>query len=156
MVARDLTAARAKIAEWKTANPGKALPTVKLNFNAGAGHEPVAQIIQANLAEIGVKSSLAPGDSKTYFSKMRKGEGQLMRAGWIYDYVAYDNGMQPLFSTSSIGGDNLEQYSNPEFDGLITKGAEYEGRGGSQRHLSAGREDRPRQRRGHPAQLVPR
>ena len=121
VVKRDLPAAQAKLAEWKAANPGKAVPSVKLNFNAGAGHEGVATIIQANLKELGINGTLTPGDSKTYFSTMRKGQGQLLRAGWIYDYLAYDNGLQPLFSTSAIGGDNLELYSNPDLDNLIAK-----------------------------------
>ena len=153
---RDLTAAQAKIAEWKAANPGKTIPTIKLNFNAGAGHEPVATIIQSNLKEIGINGTLTPGDSKTYFSKMRKGEGQLLRAGWINDYAAYDNSLQPLFSTSAIDGDNLARYSNPEFDNLITKARSHQGRERSRHDLSAGREDRPRQRRRDPARLVPR
>ncbi|HZN12903.1 MAG TPA: peptide ABC transporter substrate-binding protein [Acidimicrobiales bacterium] len=118
---RDLPRAQQLLAEWKTANRGKAPPTIKLNFNAGAGHEGVATIVQANLKELGINASLAPGDSKTYFSNMRKGQGQLLRAGWIYDYVAYDNGLTPLFSTAAIGGDNLELYSNPAFDQLITQ-----------------------------------
>jgi ABC-type oligopeptide transport system substrate-binding subunit len=119
IVKRDLPRAQQLFAEWKTENGGKAPPTIKLNFNAGAGHEGVATIFQANLKELGINSTLAPGDSKTYFSNMRKGQGQLLRTGWIYDYVAYDNGLQPLFSTAAIGGDNLEQYSNPQFDDMI-------------------------------------
>jgi oligopeptide transport system substrate-binding protein len=50
---------------------------------------------------------------------MRQGKGQFLRSGWIWDYVAYDNGMYPLFHSKSIGGDNLVQYSNPAFDKLI-------------------------------------
>ena len=118
---RDLPRAKQLLAEWKQENGGKAVPTIKLNFNAGAGHEPVATIIQSNLKELGINSTLTPGDSKTYFSNMRKGQGQFLRAGWIYDYLVYDNGLQPLFSTAAIGGDNLELYSNPQLDSLIAQ-----------------------------------
>lgn len=111
----DLDRARTLLQEWG----GQVTEPIKLNFGAGAGHEPVAQIIQANLEEIAIPSTLDGRDSTTYFTAMRQGEGQFLRAGWIWDYVAYDNGLYPLFHTSSIGGDNLVLYSNPEVDGLI-------------------------------------
>jgi ABC-type transport system substrate-binding protein len=119
IVKRDLPRAKQLLQEWQQANGGKAPPTVKLNFNAGSGHEPVAAIIQANLKDVGITGTLAPGDSKTYFSEMRKGKGQFLRAGWFWDYVAYDNGMYPLFHTATIGGDNLTLHSDPEFDKLV-------------------------------------
>ncbi|MDP8987926.1 MAG: ABC transporter substrate-binding protein [Actinomycetota bacterium] len=112
---RDLDRARELLEDWG----GEVTEPIQLNFNAGAGHEPVAQIIQANLEEIGIPSTLDGRDSTTYFSQMREGEGQFFRVGWIWDYVAYDNGLYPLFHTDSIGGDNLMQYSNPEVDELI-------------------------------------
>lgn len=114
---RDLDRARTLLEEWG----GQVTEPIKLNFGAGAGHEPVAQIIQANLQEIGIPTTLDGRDSTTYFSAMRQGEGQFLRAGWIWDYVAYDNGMYPLFHTKSIGGDNLVLYSNPEFDDLVDR-----------------------------------
>jgi oligopeptide transport system substrate-binding protein len=114
---RDMDKAKQLLAEWGGA--AKITKPIKLNFGAGAGHEPVATIIQANLKELGIKAELAPGDTETYFTQMRQGKGQFLRSGWIWDYVAYDNGMYPLFHTKSIGGDNLVQYSNPAFDKLI-------------------------------------
>ena len=65
--------------------------------------------------------------TKTYFTNLRKGQddagktSQFFRGGWIWDYVAYDNGLFPLFDTGSLGGDNLELYSNKAFDDLITQ-----------------------------------
>jgi oligopeptide transport system substrate-binding protein len=114
---RDVNKAKQLLAEWGGA--GKITKPIKLNFGAGAGHEPVATIIQANLKELGIPSELAPGDTETYFTQMREGKGQFLRSGWIWDYVAYDNGMYPLFHSNSIGGDNLVQYSNPTFDKLV-------------------------------------
>ncbi|HEV2071523.1 MAG TPA: ABC transporter substrate-binding protein [Acidimicrobiales bacterium] len=111
----DLDRARELLEEWG----GEVTEPIRLNFGAGAGHEPVAQIIQANLEEIGIPSVLDGRDSTTYFKEMREGQGQFLRAGWIWDYVAYDNGLYPLFHTDAIGGDNLVQYSNPEFDQLV-------------------------------------
>jgi ABC-type transport system substrate-binding protein len=121
--ARDLTRAKQLVAEWQK-DTGKTvadLGTIKLNFGIGLGHDQNATIIQANLKELGINSALDPRDGKTYFKEMRQGQGQFLRGGWIWDYVAYDNGLFPLFDTASIGGDNLGLYSSPEFDGLIDK-----------------------------------
>ena len=118
---RDLARARQLLGEWERESGKTAanLPPVKLNFGAGAGHEPVAASIQANLDDIGVKSELDPRDSATYFSQMRRGEGQFLWAGWFWDYVAYDNGMFPIFDSRAIGGDNIAFYENPRFDAAI-------------------------------------
>jgi peptide/nickel transport system substrate-binding protein/oligopeptide transport system substrate-binding protein len=112
---RDLERAQELLEEWG----GEITSPIALNFGAGAGHEPVAQIIQANLEDIGIPSELAPGDTTTYFTEMREGRGQFLRAGWIWDYNAYDNGLYSLFHSDSIGGDNLVRWSNAEFDALV-------------------------------------
>ncbi|MGH9278961.1 MAG: peptide ABC transporter substrate-binding protein [Acidimicrobiales bacterium] len=115
----DLTRAKQLLGEWEQATGKKAadLPTIKLNFGAGAGHEPVATIIQQNLRDLGIRSDLDPLESRTYPAAMRRGEGQFFRVGWIADYNAYDNMLWPLFSARST--DNLTQWANPRFDGLI-------------------------------------
>lgn len=122
----DREPARAKqlLGEWERES-GKtvaSLPPIKLNFGAGAGHEPVATIIQANLKELGINADLDPRETKTYFSQMRKGEGQFLRGGWFWDYVAYDNGMFPLFHEEAIGGDNLALYRSAAFNSAINEG----------------------------------
>ena len=114
---RDVERAEELLEEWG----GELTAPILLNFNAGSGHEPVATIIQDNLRDVGIEAELDPRDSTTYFTQMRNAEGQFFRAGWIWDYVAYDNGMYPLFHSDTIGGDNLMQYSNAEFDALVTE-----------------------------------
>ena len=113
---RDLPRARQLMQEY-----GRTPPPLKLNFNAGAGHEPVATIVQANLKDIGIDSQLDGRDGTTYFTTIKDGTGQFSRSGWIADYVAYDNYTYPLFHTEAIGGDNLGQYSNPRVDQLINE-----------------------------------
>lgn len=112
---RDVERAQELLDEWG----GTVTQPIRLSFGAGAGHAEVATIIQANLQEIGIPSTLDPRDSTTYFSAMRDGGGMFFRAGWIWDYVAYDNGIYSLFHSESIDGDNLFRYSNPELDDLI-------------------------------------
>ena len=120
---RDIARAKQLISDWEKDTGKKVadLPTIKLNFGQGAGHDQIATIIQANLQEIGVKSELDPREAKTYFAQMRAGQGQFLRDGWIADYNVYDNQLFPLFDSSQIGGtgSNHAQYSSQKFDGLI-------------------------------------
>ena len=118
---RDLRRARRLLEEWEreTGKQASEVEPIEINFGAGAGHEPVATLIQANLHELGIDSTPDPRDNTTYFSQMRRGEGQLLRAGWFWDYVAYDNGLFPVFDSRAIGGDNLALYQNPAFDAAI-------------------------------------
>jgi len=101
--------------EWKSAGNSLSEP-IKLNFNAGAGHEDVVNIMIANLKEVGIEAVGDPRDSKTYFSAMRKGDCYVCRAGWIWDYPIYDNGVNAEMKSSSIDGDNLARLNDPALD----------------------------------------
>jgi oligopeptide transport system substrate-binding protein len=132
---RDLTKAKSLLSEWEQATGKKAasLPPIRIEYGKGSGHDNNAQIIESNLADLGIKTQDDGMVATTYFHNVRLGQNesgkttQFFRGGWIWDYVAYDNGLFPLFDTASIGGDNLEQYSNPAFDALITKARAAEG-----------------------------
>jgi oligopeptide transport system substrate-binding protein len=102
---------------------GKGIPEIKLSFNTGAGHEAVMQLIQSDLAKIGIKAKLDGHEWAEYtssFLKQEKGafvksEGQqLMRLGWVADYPIIDNFTYPLFQSQA--GDNKALYSNPAVD----------------------------------------
>jgi ABC-type transport system substrate-binding protein len=73
----------------------------------------------ANLKEIGVEGTPDGRNSKTYFSEMRKNECQLCRAGWIWDYPSFDNGVYAEMHSASIDGDNLARLNDPQVDKLI-------------------------------------
>ncbi len=117
---RDLAGAKKDLAKFVAA--GGKIPTtpIRLSYNDGAGWDKVASIIIQNLAEIGVPAKLDPFPADgTYFSKMRKGQGQIIRAGWFADYPIADNFLYPLLDSKSIDGDNLERYNSPAFDSLV-------------------------------------
>ena len=72
------------------------------------------------MKDVGIPAKLDPFPADgTYFSKMRKGQGQMIRAGWFADYPIADNFLYPLLHSKSIDGDNLERYSSATFDALI-------------------------------------
>jgi ABC-type transport system substrate-binding protein len=107
--------------EWK-AEGGALTEPIPLQFNADAGHEPVAQIVVDNLAAIGIEAVAEPMDGETYFSDLADGACKAMcRAGWFADYPTYDNFMYDLFHSDSVGGNNLGTFQNEEFDALIAE-----------------------------------
>ncbi len=117
----DQAAAQASFDEWVAAGNEQTAPIV-LQFNADAGHEPVAAIIVDNLSDIGIEAVAQPEDGETYFSMLADGGCiDVCRAGWFADYPTYDNFMYDLFHGESIGGNNLGPFVNAEFDALITE-----------------------------------
>ncbi len=111
--------AKQLLTEWKSAGGSLSAP-IKIQFNAGSGHEDVVNVMVANLKDLGIDAVADPKDAKTYFKEMRGGACQLCRAGWIWDYPIYDNGVNALLNSASIGGDNLARFNDPAVDKDIT------------------------------------
>jgi oligopeptide transport system substrate-binding protein len=114
----DPEAAEAAFQAWQDEGNELTEP-LRVQFNAGAGHEPVVQIMIDNLGEIGIEAEEEPFDTETYFSQLAEGACQVCRSGWNADYPTYDNFMYDLFHTDAIGGNNHGAYSVPEFDQLV-------------------------------------
>jgi ABC-type oligopeptide transport system substrate-binding subunit len=116
--AYDPEGAQAAFDAWTEAGNELTEP-IKIQFNAGAGHEDVIQIMIDNLADIGIEAVQEPFPSETYFTELADGACQICRSGWYADYPTYDNFMYDLFHSDAIGGNNHGLYSNPEFDQLV-------------------------------------
>lgn len=115
--AYDQEAAQAAFDEWKAAGNSQDAP-LKIQFNADAGHEPVAAIFIDNLAAIGIEAVADPRPTETYFSDLAKGDCVICRTGWYADYPTYDNFMYDLFHSDSLDGNNYG-FLNDEFDALV-------------------------------------
>lgn len=98
---------------------GKGLPTFKLSFNSGGGHDKVMELVQANLKAIGIQTELQGFEWAQFVTYRQKGEHQLARDGWIFDYPIIDNMLYPLFYSKNVGKDNSSRYVNTEVDKLI-------------------------------------
>jgi peptide/nickel transport system substrate-binding protein/oligopeptide transport system substrate-binding protein len=94
---------------------------VAINFNSGSGHEDVVAILEQNMQALGLETRQDPRDPTNYFKEMREGACEFCRAGWIWDYPLYDNGLYPLVHSASIGGDNLGRLNDPGVDQLINE-----------------------------------
>jgi ABC-type oligopeptide transport system substrate-binding subunit len=116
--AYDVDAAQKAFDDWKAAGNSLSAP-IKINFNAGAGHEDVVQIMIDNLKAIGIDAVADPFPTETYFTSLADGACVICRSGWYADYPTYDNFMYDLFHSDAIGGNNHGRYSNPEFDKLV-------------------------------------
>jgi ABC-type oligopeptide transport system substrate-binding subunit len=92
---------------------------IRIQFNAGAGHEDVVQIMIDNLSAIGIDAEAEPFPTETYFTSLADGACVVCRSGWYADYPAYDNFLYDLFHSDAIGGNNHGMYSNPEYDALV-------------------------------------
>lgn len=115
----DPEAAQAAYEEWLAAGNSLDGP-LPVMFNAGAGHEPVVDIVVENLGAIGIEAEPDPRVSETYFSELADGACGFCRVGWIADYPTYDNFMFDIFGTEALDNNNYG-YSNPEFDELIAE-----------------------------------
>ncbi len=121
MCTYDPEEAERLVEEWGKAD---SMAPIRVQYNLGGGHEDVAAIVSENLQAIGLKVEQDPRDGETYFEEMKKAEGcHLCRAGWIWDYPSYYNGMYAMFTSQSVDGDNLGRYASDEFDAKAAEAA---------------------------------
>jgi peptide/nickel transport system substrate-binding protein len=116
IVARDLDGARALIAE-----AGAEGTVLRLDFVNTANRATIAQIIQANLAEIGLIVELNGQDEGTFWSydASRAAELQLHLKSW----TGNPDGLYTLqyFTSDQVGVWNWEGLANSEYDALVAQ-----------------------------------
>jgi dipeptide transport system substrate-binding protein len=81
-----------------------------------------AELIQADLAEIGVEVEIVSYEWAEYLkrSKEKTHDGAVL-LGWTGDNGDPDNFFSTLLSCNAIGGNNRAQWCNKEFDALVSK-----------------------------------
>jgi dipeptide transport system substrate-binding protein len=81
----------------------------------------IAKLIQADLAEIGVKVVIKSPDWQVYLRGMQAGDHQMGLLGWTGDNGDPDNFLNTLLGCSSLGGNNVAKFCNPRYDVLVKK-----------------------------------
>lgn len=77
----------------------------------------MGELMQADLAKVGVKVKLVTYDWPTYLDKARKGDHQMLHLGWISDTGDPDNFFGNLLTCKAKdGGSNSAQWCNEAFD----------------------------------------
>ncbi|RRD28309.1 ABC transporter substrate-binding protein [Fusobacterium canifelinum] len=91
--------------------------TFSLYVNDSPVRLQVAQIIQANLKDIGIDLKIETLEWGTYLQKTGEGDYQAFLGGWISGTSDADIVLYPLLDSKSIGlSGNRARYSNPDFD----------------------------------------
>lgn len=82
----------------------------------------MGEIMQADLAKVGIKVKLVSYDWPTYLAKSKNGEHQMLQLGWTGDNGDPDNFLGMLLSCAGVkGGSNRARWCNDDFDKLIVK-----------------------------------
>ncbi len=80
----------------------------------------MAEMMQADLAKVGIKVNLVSYDWPTYLDKARKGEHDMLMMGWNGDNGDPDNFMSVLLGCSAVeGGSNYSRWCEKNYEKLI-------------------------------------
>ena len=81
----------------------------------------IAQAVQANLADAGVRVKLVQRDASSMREAARSGKTDLALKDWYADYPDAEDFLYPLLHSANKGvGGNVSFYSNPKFDQLVS------------------------------------
>jgi len=111
----NLAEAKAIIAELY---PDGNVPGFEYIYNTSTGHQLIAEALQQMWAELGVTVTLESQEWSVFLNTRKNGEYQVARNGWLNDYND-PIGMLDMWITG--GGNNDAQWSNAEYDSLISK-----------------------------------
>jgi peptide/nickel transport system substrate-binding protein len=111
--ARDLDAAKKKMAE-----AGVKTVDLELLVPTDAERQQVAQLIQAMVAEIGIKVSIKPTELMTLLDIARQGKFESHLVGWS-GRVDPDLNITPMLACGAAGND--AHYCNKDLDTILTK-----------------------------------
>ncbi len=122
----DLEAAKKLLAEAGYPNGFEtdlwAMP-VQRPYNPDAGR--IGELMQADLAKIGVKAKIVRYEWGEYRKRAQQGEHQMAQLGWTGDNGDPDNFFVPLLSCDAArpGGGNISKWCNKQYDELNKKAA---------------------------------
>ena len=103
----------------------KNFPNLTLQINQSQLTKAIARVVQANLADLGIKLNLKSLPWSNHFQTIDRGESGFFSLGWVADYPDADNVLYNNFHTSSISSTyNSARYSNQEVDNLLDRARE--------------------------------
>ncbi len=97
---------------------GEGLPTFEYLYNENTGHQQIGEALQDMWSKIGVKVELVSQEWGTFLNTRKNGEYDIARNGWLADY---NDPITFLDMWITDGGNNDAQWSNKEYDELISK-----------------------------------
>ena len=96
------------------------LATLPVSRPYNPNGKKMGELMQSDLAKVGIRVKIVSYDWPTYLNKAKKGETQLLQMGWTGDNGDPDNFLGNLLSCAGVeGGSNYSKWCDPEFDKLI-------------------------------------
>lgn len=91
-----------------------------LQVNQNVRHKAVAEAIQAQVSELGIKMNVKIVDWGVHLDSVQRGEYDMYRMGWVVDYLDPDNFLYVNLHSSNFGQKgNYSFYKNAEADKLM-------------------------------------
>ncbi|MGH6925536.1 MAG: ABC transporter substrate-binding protein, partial [Propylenella sp.] len=83
----------------------------------------VAELIQYDLARIGIRATLVTDEWSKYRARLQAGEPSMSLYGWTGDNGDPDNFLNVLLGCTSArpGGNNIAKWCDPEYDALVNE-----------------------------------
>ncbi|MFK5735298.1 ABC transporter substrate-binding protein [Pseudomonas urmiensis] len=123
---RDLDKARALLKEAGVPE-GTVLTLFTRNGGGPTNPNPrlSAEMLQADLAKIGIKLDIRVMEWAEMLRRAKNGEADMVSTGWAGDNGDPDNFLSPLLSCDAAkSGENYARWCNPKFQQLITRARE--------------------------------
>jgi peptide/nickel transport system substrate-binding protein len=112
----DPALARRLLAEAGLTN-GDRHPRLTFHYNTGAPMQRLAEVLQAELREVGIDLELRRLDWAAYLTLVDNGDTGFYRQAWIADYPDPENFLTVLFHSRNIGvAGNTSRYRSPVVD----------------------------------------
>jgi oligopeptide transport system substrate-binding protein len=89
----------------------------QLSYNTSENHKKIAVAIAAMWKKLGVEVDLVNTEAKVHFAKLRQGDFEMARVGWIADYNDAQNYL--YLSQTSTKQQNYGRFSSPDYDKLM-------------------------------------
>jgi peptide/nickel transport system substrate-binding protein/oligopeptide transport system substrate-binding protein len=99
---------------------GKGLNPLAYHFNTSDTNQRIAELLQAQLKEIGVALELRRLDWAAHLKLVDQGTAGFFRQAWIADYPDPENFLTVLFHSRNVGAPgNTSRYRSPQVDRLL-------------------------------------
>ncbi len=94
-----------------------------LQYNTSKGHKRIAEALQAQYAQVGIKVNLKNVDWGSHLDSVERGEVPFFRMGWVADYNDADNFLYVLLNSENIGPrGNYARFDDAAFDEWTKQG----------------------------------
>lgn len=112
----NITRAKELIREYLEDEGLTSLPKIEILYNTNEAHRQIAELIQQQWMQIGVKAEMKNAEWNTFLNFLRTKEYSVARSAWIADYPD-PNTFLDMFVTD--GENNQTGWSNKDYDRLI-------------------------------------